>query len=441
MHGYFITLKLYDAARIIANPFVYAEHREKTIRQKMEKLADSRIRTRKDNLPKINRALAERIMNAHEKEDKRKRKRDPLEETIPGGEVRSKLSKKDRAMEALSDPRFKAVFENPDFEVDENSREFALLHPSQADAAAKRVRTKTAVDEEEEEEGAGGGMSSDDLGMHSESSEEDEKAESNSSEEGESCLCGDDCGYLLDLQTWNWSICGRGGRRQSTTRSNHGNHCPRWFLHERIPAVVHQRSSDAILPPALVNDGNHSTPNLDALSRTATLKEPTLSSMGKMEACPSLSYQVHHGHEIDEKTVMIGGMDVRSRRRVSSTWEPDWSEEWRGRSFRSRTGKEGLREDKAFVAVAKMSSEDCSPEGMVDPFVLSTVLTYLHMVLSQGIFTRSVALCNNGVQRMSAHTRRQNIRRPSCSSHDPTEEAPSSTCRFLRLYRSVNEQS
>jgi ribosome biogenesis protein ENP2 len=187
MHGYFITLKLYDAARVIANPFVYAEHREKTIRQKMEKLADSRIRTRKDNLPKVNRALAERIMNAHEKEDKRKRKRDQLEEigdTMQGGEAKSKSSKKDRAMEVLSDPRFKAVFENPDFEVDENSKEFALLHPSQADAAAKRGRTKTAVDEEEES--VGGGMSSDDLGMHSESSEEDEgKAESNSSDEGE----------------------------------------------------------------------------------------------------------------------------------------------------------------------------------------------------------------------------------------------------------------
>lgn len=184
MHGYFIKLKLYDAARVIANPFVYAEHRERSIRQKMEKLADSRIRTRKDNLPKVNRALAERIMAVKERENKRKRKRDPLEENA-AGEANSEPFKTDKSMDVLSDPRFKAVFENPDFEIDENSREFALLHPSQADAAAKRGRTKTAVDEEQEES-EGGGLSSDDLGMHSEPSGEGEEAEDNSSDEGES---------------------------------------------------------------------------------------------------------------------------------------------------------------------------------------------------------------------------------------------------------------
>lgn len=188
MHGYFMTLKLYDAARVIANPFVYAEHRENTIKQKMEKLADSRIRTRKDNLPKVNRALAERILKGNEKDEKRKRKRAELEESatadgvdLTGDKTSSKESKKDRAMDMLADPRFKAVFENPEYEVDENSREFALLHPSQADAAQKRGRTKTAVDEEEEV--SAGGMSSDDLGMQSESNEEEDKAESNSSEE------------------------------------------------------------------------------------------------------------------------------------------------------------------------------------------------------------------------------------------------------------------
>lgn len=185
MHGYFITLKLYDAARVIANPFVYAEHREKTIKQKMEKLADSRIRARKDNLPKVNRALAERIMKGNEKEDKRKRKRTELEDATVPDVANPIISKKDKAAEMLADPRFKAVFENPDFEVDENSREFALLHPSQADAASKRARTRTAVDEEEED--STGGMSSDDLGMQSESNDDEEKAESNSSEEGELC--------------------------------------------------------------------------------------------------------------------------------------------------------------------------------------------------------------------------------------------------------------
>ena len=37
MHGYFIDLRLYTKARAIANPFAYAEHRERLIREKLEK--------------------------------------------------------------------------------------------------------------------------------------------------------------------------------------------------------------------------------------------------------------------------------------------------------------------------------------------------------------------------------------------------------------------
>lgn len=44
MHGYFISLQLYDTARVIANPYAYAEHRERVVQEKMEKMAESRIR-------------------------------------------------------------------------------------------------------------------------------------------------------------------------------------------------------------------------------------------------------------------------------------------------------------------------------------------------------------------------------------------------------------
>jgi len=44
MHGYFLSLKLYDTARVIANPFAYAERREKVLHEMMDKLAESRIR-------------------------------------------------------------------------------------------------------------------------------------------------------------------------------------------------------------------------------------------------------------------------------------------------------------------------------------------------------------------------------------------------------------
>jgi ribosome biogenesis protein ENP2 len=195
LHGYFVSLKLYDAARVIANPFVYAEHREKTIRQKMEKLADSRIRARTDDLPKVNRALAERLIQSQITGNKKKRKRDEDldegKEIVDGenGEDKSKAPKKDKGIDLLMDPRFKAVFEDPEFEIDEASREFALLHPSQAESAKKKI--KTAVDEEEEESSVGN-LSSDDLGLNGESSEEESKEESSSNEDGE-YLAGSRC--------------------------------------------------------------------------------------------------------------------------------------------------------------------------------------------------------------------------------------------------------
>lgn len=173
MHGYFLSLKLYDAARVITNPFVYAEHREKTIRQKLEKLAESRIRTKKDNLPKVNKALAERIIKNIERE-KKKQRRKADDENVDDVDIEMKGvgAKESTTGRLLQDPRFKAVFEDPEFEIDETSREFALLHPSQADATSKRKRTKTAVDEEEES--GDGGMSSDDLGIRGGISSEDD---------------------------------------------------------------------------------------------------------------------------------------------------------------------------------------------------------------------------------------------------------------------------
>ena len=106
MHGYFLSLKLYTTARLIANPQSYAEYRDRVISERLAAKAESRIRARKDQ-PKVNKALAERI--------RRTEKRDAAE----GG--------------VMEDPRFKEVFENPDFEVDEASREFALLNPATAD--------------------------------------------------------------------------------------------------------------------------------------------------------------------------------------------------------------------------------------------------------------------------------------------------------------------
>ena len=75
MHGYFLSLQLYDTARLIANPYVYEEHRERAVREKMEKMAETRIRARKDAGVKVNKALAEKIRREEEREKKKAEKK------------------------------------------------------------------------------------------------------------------------------------------------------------------------------------------------------------------------------------------------------------------------------------------------------------------------------------------------------------------------------
>ena len=164
MHGYFLSLQLYDAARVIANPYVYEEHRAKVVQEKLDKLAEGRIRTRKDQVKvKVNKALAEKITQEEgraKKREERKRKK----ATEDGDAAMDVDVDEDPAAKQntnlLSDARFAALFEDPDFEVDEESREYALLNPS---AIARKKggvpelegkgwgRGKTAVEEEEEE--------------------------------------------------------------------------------------------------------------------------------------------------------------------------------------------------------------------------------------------------------------------------------------------------
>ncbi|RPD65737.1 hypothetical protein L226DRAFT_479508 [Lentinus tigrinus ALCF2SS1-7] len=218
MHGYFVSLQLYDAARVIANPYAYAEHRERMVQEKMDKLAETRIRSRKDGAGvKVNKALAEKIRKEEErakKQEERKaaRKAKALAAAADGEEEEDEdedamdVDEEGAATGAgaepgkeksslLSDPRFAAVFQDPEFQVDENTREFALLNPSavaqRQTREAGRPRGKTAVEEEEEESDK---SSSDPL------SESDGSADDKSGSESEDS---DDAGKLWqdDIRT------------------------------------------------------------------------------------------------------------------------------------------------------------------------------------------------------------------------------------------------
>lgn len=162
MHGYFMSLSLYSKARLVNNPTAYSDAREKAIQSKIDKKAESRIRTSKnaskkktveevddlDRNVRVNRELAEKVRKeAIKEEKKRKRKEivgaggdDEEKEEVSGRaaigletdtEPGSKPLKTNApAPNLLTDSRFSELFTNPEYEVDPESREFAMLNPS-----------------------------------------------------------------------------------------------------------------------------------------------------------------------------------------------------------------------------------------------------------------------------------------------------------------------
>lgn len=100
MHGYFIDMRLYEQARLISNPYAYREHREREIKKRIDKERESRIRSNTNvSKVKVNKTLAKEIVDKSE-----------------GDQV--------------IDSRFSQIFEDPEFEIDENSYEYRLLHPT-----------------------------------------------------------------------------------------------------------------------------------------------------------------------------------------------------------------------------------------------------------------------------------------------------------------------
>lgn len=180
MHGYFVAQRLYEEARLITNPYIWEEERAKRVKEKIDKERESRIRGKKKAAVKVNKRLAERLMNAEEKKERRDAKR-VLErggdEEMVDAPAPAKEDKKDeskpKSKGVLSDDRFNSLFEDEDFAVDENSHEFRLINPSTVPipAAARKERTErglTAVEQEAIDDVPGSSSDSD-------SSSEDER--------------------------------------------------------------------------------------------------------------------------------------------------------------------------------------------------------------------------------------------------------------------------
>nr|XP_015824640.2 nucleolar protein 10 isoform X1 [Nothobranchius furzeri] len=122
MHGFFMDIRLYHKVKSMANPFAYEEYRKEKIRQKIEESRTQRVQVKK--LPKVNKDLALKLMEEGD---------DEAEE--------APRKKKGKALPSiLGDDRFKVMFENPDFQVDEQSEEFRLLNPIVSKVGLKRKK-------------------------------------------------------------------------------------------------------------------------------------------------------------------------------------------------------------------------------------------------------------------------------------------------------------
>ncbi|KAI1490760.1 WD repeat protein [Biscogniauxia mediterranea] len=146
MHGYFVASKLYEQARLIANPYAFEEERVKRIKEKVEKERASRIRGNKK--VKVNQKLVDKLLKRQEKR-----------------------AHVDTNAGILGDERFARLFEDEEFKIDESSREFQVLNPStQVDPeSGKTVENESVLSDDSEEDG-NDDESDDEIVMHVSSS-------------------------------------------------------------------------------------------------------------------------------------------------------------------------------------------------------------------------------------------------------------------------------
>lgn len=172
MHGYFVGQKLYEEARLLTNPDLAEQQRQKSIQEKIDKERESRIRGSKKVAVKVNRKFAETLVAKEEANERRKAQRVLRQ---GGDQPLSKVPEEEDTTKRLLDPRFGNLFEDEDFEIDETSREFAMHNPSTIPTTTPKPRGLTAVEEEALE----------DTKHHSSASEDDDDEDEDEEDEEE----------------------------------------------------------------------------------------------------------------------------------------------------------------------------------------------------------------------------------------------------------------
>ena len=149
MHGFFVAQRLYEEAKLIADPFIWEEQRAKRVKEKIDSERESRIRGNKKAAATVNRKLAEKLLEKEEKIERRRAQR-VLEkggDEVKGPDATVSAKHKEGL---LADTRFSQLFQDQDFAIDETSDAFKLLNPSTKvpDVGTTSGRKLTAVEEE-----------------------------------------------------------------------------------------------------------------------------------------------------------------------------------------------------------------------------------------------------------------------------------------------------
>ena len=134
MHGYFVDSRLYQKAKAISNPFEFAEYKKLMVQKRLEEKRKSRI-TAVRRLPKINSNMAAKL-TTHLIDSS-----DDDQDIEVGKKKKKRVAIANQTDEnPLGDSRFKDMFADDDFQVDEDSHEYRLHHPSESQASITNRR-------------------------------------------------------------------------------------------------------------------------------------------------------------------------------------------------------------------------------------------------------------------------------------------------------------
>ncbi|KAJ1257761.1 hypothetical protein BS78_10G021000 [Paspalum vaginatum] len=127
LHGFVVRYELYKKQRAAVAPVEYEALKEEIKKKKIEAQRQSRI-TQVVKIPKVNRKIMDSIIEEEMDVDT---------ENADKSSIKKKKRKLELNKAILQDERFKEMFENKDFEIDEQSKEYLALHPQ---AATKEPR-------------------------------------------------------------------------------------------------------------------------------------------------------------------------------------------------------------------------------------------------------------------------------------------------------------